>query len=339
MIDSIIVVRQSLSYFWHAVVSFVLVYWIGVVSLLKQLWSKTNNEIKGSLPLIIPGVKHEVVAIVTGGCSGIGFCVARHLAGAGVHVIIASKNKDHGSLAVDVVTNERPEAKVEYMEMDLESNQSVRRFVARFLEKKLPLQILINDAGVMFPPCEMTMATANDAQQAGPVVEYMEMDLESNQSVRRFVARFLEKKLPLQILINDAGVMFPPCEMTMATANDAQFAINYLGHFLLSLLLLDHMKLTAGPTNWGRIINLASSVHLVGTMDIDALLCRYLTMVSSADEAARNILMLALSPDLDGVSGHYYDVTQRARPNAMCEDACLRERLWEESCRLVNVAS
>ncbi|HYV95436.1 MAG TPA: SDR family oxidoreductase [Chitinophagales bacterium] len=84
-------------------------------------------------------------------------------------------------------------------------------------------------------------------------VDLLLIDLESQQSVRNAVADFKNRYQKLHVLINNAGVFLPKREVT-EDGIEKTFATNYLGHFLLTLLLLDLLKANA-PS---RIICVAS---------------------------------------------------------------------------------
>ncbi|XP_027363593.1 short-chain dehydrogenase TIC 32, chloroplastic-like isoform X3 [Abrus precatorius] len=146
----------------------------------------------------------NLTAIITGGASGIGLETARVLALRKAHVIIAARNMESAKEAKQLILLENESARVDIMKLDLCSVKSVRSFVDNFLALDLPLNILINNAGVMFCPFQLT----------------------------------------------EDGI-------------EMQFATNHLGHFLLTNLLLDKMKQTAKTTGIeGRIINLSSIAHL-----------------------------------------------------------------------------
>ncbi|WP_339264720.1 SDR family NAD(P)-dependent oxidoreductase [Paenibacillus sp. FSL W8-0187] len=72
-------------------------------------------------------------------------------------------------------------------------------------------------------------------------------------SVRKFSADFLEKNESLSILINNAGIMFPPLQLTK-DGFESQFGGNHLGHFALTGLLLP--RLISTPKS--RVITLSS---------------------------------------------------------------------------------
>ncbi|PKA56380.1 Short-chain dehydrogenase TIC 32, chloroplastic [Apostasia shenzhenica] len=146
----------------------------------------------------------NLTAVITGGASGIGAETARVFALRGAHVIIAARNMELANEAKKLI---------------LSSNQTAR-------------------------------------------VDAMKLDLSSLKSVRSFADNFIATGLPLNILINNAGVMFCPYQLS-ADGVEMQFATNHLGHFYLTNLLLDKMKKTAKETGIeGRIVNLSSVAHL-----------------------------------------------------------------------------
>ncbi|CAF2039386.1 BnaA09g12120D [Brassica napus] len=89
----------------------------------------------------------------------------------------------------------------------------------------------------------------------------MHLDLSSLASVRRFVADFESLHLPLNILINNAG-KYAQKHAISEDGVEMTFATNYLGHFLLTKLLLKNMIETAEQTGvQGRIVNVTSVIH------------------------------------------------------------------------------
>ncbi|XP_078447843.1 short-chain dehydrogenase TIC 32, chloroplastic-like [Wolffia australiana] len=95
----------------------------------------------------------------------------------------------------------------------------------------------------------------------GADVIILKLDLSSLRSVRRFVARFLSLNLPLHLLVNNAG-RFPQSHALSANGVEMTFATNYLGHFLLTKLLLEKMVETATESGVeGRIVNVTSNIH------------------------------------------------------------------------------
>ena len=135
-------------------------------------------------------------AIVTGSNSGIGRAAASALAGYGAHVVLAVRNTDKGHAAA----------------AEMPGQTEVRR-----------------------------------------------LDLGSLASVREFAAGW---DGPIDLLINNAGVMIPPLSRT-ADGFELQFGTNHLGHFALTNLLLEQVT--------GRVVNVASGAHKFGSIDFEDL--------------------------------------------------------------------
>ncbi|GKA32799.1 NAD(P)-binding Rossmann-fold superfamily protein, partial [Tanacetum coccineum] len=91
-------------------------------------------------------------AIVTRAPSGIGTETTRVLALHGVHVVMAIRNTEDGTKIIENIVSETPTTKVDVIELDLGSFAFVRNFAAQYCSSDLPLNIIINNAGVMAPP-------------------------------------------------------------------------------------------------------------------------------------------------------------------------------------------
>lgn len=88
-------------------------------------------------------------------------------------------------------------------------------------------------------------------------VHVMLIDLASFRSIRAFAKEFLEKEPKLDILINNAGVMGMERKLT-EDGLEMQMGVNYYGHFLLTLLLLERLR----KSRLSRIVNVSSWGHI-----------------------------------------------------------------------------
>ena len=94
--------------------------------------------------------------IVTGANSGLGFETARQLALHGGKVILTTRNDVKGLDAVGRLNASQPDAAVEFRTLDLADLDSVRTFGTAIVRDGIPVDVLINNAGVMFPPRRLT---------------------------------------------------------------------------------------------------------------------------------------------------------------------------------------
>lgn len=91
-------------------------------------------------------------AIITGGSSGLGLETARALLKAGASVVLPVRNQDKGAAAREELLQKVPGADVSLDSMDLTDYDTVRRFADSQLAQDQPLDLLINNAGVMACP-------------------------------------------------------------------------------------------------------------------------------------------------------------------------------------------
>ncbi|KAL0485392.1 retinol dehydrogenase [Acrasis kona] len=94
------------------------------------------------------------------------------------------------------------------------------------------------------------------------------MDLSDLQSVRDFVTNLENKQIKIDILVNNAGVMQPPHGLTK-DGFEVQFGTNHLGHFLLTVLLLNKniLKKSARVVNVSSLASEKASHFLFGSLD------------------------------------------------------------------------
>ncbi|MFT4883366.1 MAG: NAD(P)-dependent dehydrogenase (short-subunit alcohol dehydrogenase family) [Natronomonas sp.] len=92
------------------------------------------------------------------------------------------------------------------------------------------------------------------------------LDLASLDSIREFAATADEELGAIDVLCNNAGMMAIPRGET-AEGFERQFGINHLGHFALTVLLLDALRAAENP----RVVTQSSGIHARGEIDFDDL--------------------------------------------------------------------
>jgi NAD(P)-dependent dehydrogenase (short-subunit alcohol dehydrogenase family) len=224
-------------------------------------------------------------------------------------------------------------------------------------------------------------------------VELLIGDMGSQADIRRVAAEFKAKHDRLDVLLNNAGVIVTSRRTTVDGLEET-FAINHLGYFLLTDLLLDLVKASA-PS---RIVSVSSEAHRRGKMGWDDLqfktrrysaiaaygqsklanilftreLARRLEgsgvtanclhpgviasgfgstyggaakilakvvspFLATPEQGARTSVYLASSPEVEGVTGKYFDKCKERRPTAEALEAGSPERLWAISEELTGL--
>jgi NAD(P)-dependent dehydrogenase (short-subunit alcohol dehydrogenase family) len=104
------------------------------------------------------------LAVVTGANSGLGFGLARRLSAAGADVVMAIRNRAKGEAAIDEIRATVPKAKLTIKPLDLSSLAAIAALGEQLNADGRPIDILINNAGVMTPPTRDTTADGFELQ-------------------------------------------------------------------------------------------------------------------------------------------------------------------------------
>ncbi len=227
-----------------------------------------------------------------------------------------------------------------------------------------------------------------------PRIDYILADLSSQQEIHQLATTFKQRHERLDVLINNAGVMYQEKRMSV-DGIEMTFAVNHLAYFQLSLLLIDTLKASAPA----RIVNVASFAHNAGKLDFENLqgeksysafgnyglsklanilftreLARRLegTQVTvnalhpgtvktgwtdntqsiffklyktflepiiaiSPEKGAQTSIYLAASPEVADITGGYFNNKKLTSPNATAQNDALAKQLWDVSLKLVNL--
>jgi NAD(P)-dependent dehydrogenase (short-subunit alcohol dehydrogenase family) len=114
------------------------------------------------------------------------------------------------------------------------------------------------------------LAAVCKRRPADAAIELIALDLADLASVRAASAAVVARPEPLDLLVNNAGVMAPPRRET-ADGFELQLGTNHLGHFALTGLLLAKLKAAPEP----RVVTLTSGAHRFGRIDFNDLQRRH----------------------------------------------------------------
>lgn len=98
----------------------------------------------------IPSQQGKII-LITGANSGLGLEATKVLSSKGAHVIMTARNLKSGNEAISLIKKKNANAKLELMQLDLSDFASIHKFSEEFHKKYKQLDVLINNAGVMFP--------------------------------------------------------------------------------------------------------------------------------------------------------------------------------------------
>lgn len=119
--------------------------------------------------------------------------------------------------------------------------------------------------GVGRNPAKIEHSTRMIKEASGnPEVSFLQADLSSQEDIRKLAREYKERYPRLDVLVNNAGATFADRQESI-DGLEMTFALNHLGYFLLTNLLLDILEDSA-PS---RVINVSSSLHKMGQFDFE----------------------------------------------------------------------
>ncbi|KAL9948028.1 hypothetical protein D7B24_009540 [Verticillium nonalfalfae] len=138
-------------------------------------------------------------------------------------------------------------------------------------------------------------------------LRFLPMDLASFQSVKSAVASFLQSETRLDLLVNNAGLVFAAPRLT-SDGYEVQFGTNFMGHALLTRLLLPVLRATASTEADVRVVTVASAAEAHAGKTTYAF-DRYRTTMAAESTHARHCLSkLALVHFAAAAAQRYPDV-------------------------------
>lgn len=288
------------------------------------------------------------LAVVTGANSGTGKETARRLAGAGAHVVLAVRTPEKGEQARADILAEHPRAEVEVRRVDLAELASVQEFTDGLLSDGRPLDLLVNNAGVMMPPSRFETADGFELQMGSNYLGPFALTM-------RLLPLLLDATAPRvatmsSAVANSGRINFDDLQWERGYQPVAAYGQSKLADLLLTMQLSRISAergwplLSTGAHPGYTRTNLQTSGPSLGGKPSP--LMRIGTKVAPSQgvvQGSEPLLHAATSPDV--VAGGYYGPrwsvvgpTRVARPPRKALDKAVAERLWAESERLTGVS-
>ncbi|XP_067000509.2 retinol dehydrogenase 11 isoform X3 [Anabrus simplex] len=269
--------------------------------------------------------------IVTGANSGIGKETARDLARRGARVILACRNLKLGKEAQDEIIETTGNKNVVLYKLDLASLSSVREFARTVIKMESRLDVLVNNAGAGGLPNKKSVDGLQILMQVnhfGPfLLTILLLDL-------------LKKSAPSRIIMV-SSLMHHFSTLKVDNLNyEKSFSgmMNYADSKLANILMANELARKLKGT--GITVN---SLHPGAVMtEIWRYLPSTFTIVfrlifKTSLEGAQTSIYLAVSEDVEGVSGKYFVDCKEAYMSRAARNEQLAKKVWEKSEELVSL--
>lgn len=268
--------------------------------------------------------------IVTGANSGLGLATAKRLAALNAHVVCTVRDPQKGENALRSIQDFSPNAKADYMVLELESFQSVRDFVIDFQKKHSHLHILINNAGMSLVP---DFQQTEDEFEKTFQVNYLSPFLLTNSLIDQMIESVPDKNVKgysriinvvskSQKYASDSNILLNEDQWNSKEKyNQAQaYCYSKLALGLYTTQLYRNLQkykknggcLTVNSVNPG---GMATNFYRNIEQDKKKYLqfFKIIRVLADPNNAAQYLIHLAASDRVSDVSGEYFDKT-RMRP-------------------------
>ena len=270
--------------------------------------------------------------LITGANTGIGRVTARELARRGAHVFVAGKSQQRTQDLIDEVRAIKGAGPIEWLALDLADLASVRSCATAFLARKLPLHILINNAGLAG-----NRGLTKDGFELAFGVNHLGHFLLTDLLLQR-----IKESAPARIVTVSSRAHTRCKEIawhglrkrTATFTGIDEYAQSKLANLLFSAELSRRLQGTGVTTYSLHPGVVATEVwrHLPWFLRP---FLKFAGMIT-AEEGAQTTLHCATSPALASETGLYYDRCKLRTPSELGQSAPLAKQLWDQSEALVK---
>jgi len=280
-------------------------------------------------------------AIVTGGTAGIGFQTAIKLGEKGYVVTISARDDDKGKEAVTQIKKAVPEGKVDYLVLDLDSLASVKTFAKAYLDRNVPLHLLVNNAGAMFASFALTKDGVERSWQVNHLSHFL---LTSLLWPRLKAAGAAGGARVVNVSSEAHAASSQPFTIESVTKPDSSYsAIPIYGRSKLANILftrgLESRAKGKGITFYslhpGRVatpgVEKVKAVIAAAGIDISG-------AISEAD-GAKTSIYVATAPNIENLSGGYFDESKPAALSEWAQSKAEEDKVWAASLQLAGLSA
>jgi NAD(P)-dependent dehydrogenase (short-subunit alcohol dehydrogenase family) len=261
---------------------------------------------------------NQPIILITGFTNGIGKATAWELASLGAEVVIHGRNKQNGNRVrkelAEITRNKMPDLLI----ADLSSRDQIRQMTEDFTSRYTRLDVLINNAGTF----EKKRRLTKDGVEMTFAVNYL-----APFFLTRLLLPLLKKSAPSRIIMV-ASSAHEDVDRIDWDNLPAQNHYDSCGAYALSKFADITFTYTLARQIEGTGV-VANCLHpgVTDTKYLRAAFPGYPAI--STEEGARTSVYLAISPDVTGISGHYFNSQKQVRSSALTYDRLVQDRLWK----------
>jgi NAD(P)-dependent dehydrogenase (short-subunit alcohol dehydrogenase family) len=271
-------------------------------------------------------VAGRMTILITGSTDGLGREIARRLAAAGATVLLHGRDEGRARATLDEIGAETWNDRLRFVLADLSSLAEVRRLAQETERECERLDVLVNNAGVAFPRESSRQLSADDYELTF-AVNYL-----SHFLLTRLLLPLLERSAPARI-VNVASIGQFPIDFEDVMLERGYDSFRAYGQSKLAQIMFS-FELAERLGDAGVTVN---ALHPATLMDTKMVRATFGRTMATVEEGAEATVRLISSPELEGVTGRFFDGTRESTAHEQAYDAEARRRLWELSERLCGL--
>jgi NAD(P)-dependent dehydrogenase (short-subunit alcohol dehydrogenase family) len=256
----------------------------------------------------MPSIDEQTI-LITGSTDGLGRRVAEDLAGQGARVLVHGRNPERVERTVEEIGAAAGHV------ADLSSLEEVRRLAGEVGD----VDVLVNNAALV----SSERRESADGYELGFAVNYLAGFALTGLLLRKISARLVNVASIAQHPIDFDDVMLERSYDPLGS-----YAQSKLAQVMFTFSLAERLG-SEGPT--------VNALHPATRMDTKMVRESFGRTQDSVEDGARAVERLVADPELDGVTGRYFDKTRETSANEQAYDPDARRRLWELSEELTGV--
>lgn len=276
--------------------------------------------------------------LVTGATSGIGQATATGLAKLGAQVIITGRNRQRGEAAVKEIQQASGNSKVDLMIADMTSQAEIHQLADNVIACYPRLDVLVNNVGMVVPNRQLTV----DGIELNFAVNHLAPFLLTQR-----LLPLVKSSAPARV-VNVTGGMLGKVDLANLQAEHGSYVGFTAYSHSKSILMAASYEWAQRLEGTGVTVNVAYPGSVLSTnmgsqpSTLPIWMRPLFTLVrrvmdKTAEEAAQSSIYLASSPDVEGVTGHYFNTNSKSvKWNAAVYDASIRQAIWDISERLIK---
>jgi NAD(P)-dependent dehydrogenase (short-subunit alcohol dehydrogenase family) len=252
--------------------------------------------------------------LVTGATDGLGRHVARELAAEGATVLLHGRSRERLEAVLEDVRTQAGGVEARSYLADLSSLAAVRGLAESILADEGRLDVLVNNAGI----ASRERRVSEDGVELTFAVNYL-----SHFLLTGLLMPLLRHSAPARI-VNVSSVGQNPIDFSDPMLEREYNAMRAYSQSKLAQIMFT-FELAERERDAGVTVN---ALHPASLMDTKMVHETFGYTMSTVEEGAGAVIRLAVSPEVDGVTGAYFDGTSEARVDRQAYDPQARERLW-----------